>query len=226
MEKLDMDDRTQPKAVGCYTQLPHFSYQKMTSSNLENPPTGTKQRIAKLQPLGSRRGSLPAHIDTLTYGRRGRVGDYSIDGKTNPSTVDFATQEEWHFERLLAERNVDGEDEYLVQWTPSWEKGSSISDLRGALRTLEETRTKMRAKSTFLSSSFENDPEESSETKDMLTATTAVADAVARWSKKVYVMTASAPVSRLTYNAEDSSGTGIQRLTPVEEAHEEECFKS
>jgi hypothetical protein len=32
---------------------------------------------------------------------------------------------------------VEDKDEYLVQWAATWEKASSISNLRDALRTLE-----------------------------------------------------------------------------------------
>jgi hypothetical protein len=76
---------------------------------------------------------------------------------------------------LLAHRNVKDEDEYLVQWSPTWEKGSPISNPRDALRTLKETRVKMWAKSTLLAPSGE----------DVGTAAKVVADAMAKLSKRV-----------------------------------------
>jgi hypothetical protein len=83
------------------------------------------------------------------------------------------------FGSLLAHRKLKDEDEYLVQWSPIWEKGSSISNLRDVLRTLKETKVKMWAKSTLVAPS-ENDVEEAKEV---------VADAIAKWSKKVQMRT-------------------------------------
>ena len=135
-------------------------------------------------------------------GRTGHVHQDSISSRPDLVNPAVTTHEKWPFERLLAQRNVGGEDEYLIQWAPTWEKASSITDLRGAVRTLEETRAKLRSQSTQKGSwshkRVGSDPEDSSDALDMVTASKAVADAVARWGKKVYVLTTSSSVARLT----------------------------
>jgi hypothetical protein len=106
---------------------------------------------------------------------RGRKGAIYHDSIEPEST----TRDEWPFGSLLAHRKVKDEYKYLVQWSPTWEKRSSISNLRDALRTLKETKVKMRAKSTLVVPSGD-DVEEA---KEM------VADAIAKWSKKVQMRT-------------------------------------
>lgn len=130
----------------------------MNSKAPARPSSDTKQRIAKLQGLNSRRGISHYPIDTSVRGRTGTICQGSIK-------TELTTQEEWPFERLLGHRNVKGDDEYLVQWSPTWEKGSSISNLNNALRTLEETRAKMWAKGTRVTSLGHNSVEIDKEMK-------------------------------------------------------------
>ena len=108
-----------------------------------------KKPTAKLQSLSSRRGVLHALVDTSLRGRRA-----ATNTNNQPETRDskFPTHEERLFRRLLAHRSVEDKDEYLVQWTATWEKASSISNLRDALRTLEETKAKARAESVSVAS--------------------------------------------------------------------------
>jgi hypothetical protein len=178
-----------------------FSIQKMSSTALKNPSLGT-HRTARLQRLGSRRGVCPADINTSSVrGKTGPAHHYNMNG---PSESELTTQEEWPFECLLAQRNIKGENEYLVKWAPTWEKASSISNLRDALRTLNGTAAKERAKSSFVS------PTGHKALGINLTATKAVADAVAKWGKKVLVLYPHEFRLFCSQNAEDYSKTDIQ----------------
>jgi hypothetical protein len=152
------------KANWC--ENPYFTMSSQTPC-----PSTKLRRVAKLQGLGSRRGILLDPIVTSMRGRKGAIHYDSIE-------TEITTQEEWPFESLLAHRNFKGEDEYLVQWSPAWEKGSPISNLRDAPRMLKETRVKMWTESTLVAPSGE----------DVGTATKMVADArvvMAKWSKKL-----------------------------------------
>ena len=137
------------------------------------PSSDTKQRIAKLQGLNSRRDISHYPIDTSVRGRTSTICQGSIK-------TELTTQEEWPFERLLDHRNVKGDDEYLVQWSPTWEKSSQISNLQNALRTLEETRAKMWAKSTCATSSSHNPVEKDEDMKDMGVSTKVGGDAMTK----------------------------------------------
>jgi hypothetical protein len=100
---------------------------------------------------------------------RGRKGAIYHDSIEPEST----TGDEWPFRSLPAHREVKDEDRYRVEWSPIWEKRSSISNLRDALRTLKETKVTLVVPSG----------EDVEEAKEM------VADAIAKWSKKVQMRT-------------------------------------
>ena len=61
----------------------------MSSPTLARPAPGTKQRIAKLQSLGSRHRIFHTPIDTSPRGRMGPVRYTNMSDRPNRAEIDF-----------------------------------------------------------------------------------------------------------------------------------------